>query len=799
LAAVVKEVGGFVLDDFRVALRGLLKAPAFAAVVLIPLALGIAASAAAFSILNAVLLRPLPYPEPNRLVILSGRGMTTDRFAAWQQHASSYDALAAFDPGLPMIETAAGPERAHSLLVSHDFFSMLGLRASAGRLLIAEDFTSGSPSIVVTDALATRLFGSSAAALGRILSLAGTGYYNDRYQIVGTLQSIGPVLDEDVSIIMPMLPLPRPELCAAIARLKPGATITAARAEADSLASGFAAATVSRGDPRTVTIERLEDHVLGDSAVTVRLIFAAAILVLLISCANVAHLVLVRSTSRRRDIAVRLALGASRRRLARGLLWESLLLSTCAAVAGLVLARWTVRLLIAHAPYRVPRLADARTDPAVIGFAFLIVLLISLALALAPLWSVRGLDLNSTLVEGSRRVAGSARQRWLRSALVTTEIAITCIVLVAAGLLIETFVTLRPAHPGFNPHGKLVMRIGNTRAKEADSIPLVADLQSRIGALPGVRNVAATSDLPMTGGSWLPSVEVGGRTLTGRSPDAVHVRAVTHNYLSLMQTPIIAGRDLSSADMAQRMRVAVVNYEFARRLLANVNPLGQRVTIASGGPAPEVFEIVGVAANARIVGVSTASSPELYLPFSVSPHRGFYVVTETAGDPSLSAGPVRTIVRALAPGAAITDVQTMDDVVRQSVARPGFHAWLLGSLAGLAVVLALVGIYAVMSYAVAERRHEMGVRIAVGADTRDILALVLRSSLRLTLVGLLIGLPAAFGVSRFLRALLYGTAPSDPRSYFASAAILLTVSLAAGLMPALRAAHVDPIQVLRRE
>ena len=343
------------------------------------------------------------------------------------------------------------------------------------------------------------------------------------------------------------------------------------------------------------------------------------------------------------------------------------------------------------------------------------------------------------------------------------------------------------------------MRIGNTRAQESDSIPIVADLQLRIGALPGVRSVAATSDLPMTGGSWVPAVGFAGRVFaSGASPDAVNVRAVTANYLSVMQTPVVAGRDLAADDMAQRRRVAVINQEFARRL-AGVGSLGQRVTIISGGPERASFEIVGISADARIFGETTASRPEMYVPFSVEPHRGFYLVTETAGDPSLSAGSVRTIVRARAPGAVITNVQTMDDLVGQSVARPRFHAWLLGALASLAVLLALVGIYAVMSYAVAERRHEMGVRIAVGADTRDILALVLRGSVRLTLLGLSIGLPVAFGVSRFLRALLYGTAPSDPRSYLASAAILLTLSLAAGLMPALRAAHVDPIQVLRRE
>lgn len=787
-------------DDRRVALRALLKAPGFTAITLVTLTLGIAASAAAFSILYAVLLRPLPYPDADRLVILFGRGITTDRFTDWQRRTTSYDAFAALDPGLPNVDTRDGPERVRSLLVSHDFFPMLGLRASAGRLFVSDDFRRDSSSVVITDRMAARLFGSPAAALGQVLHLVGTGYFNESYQVVGTIDFIDALPYDDISIMMPLLPLPRAELCPVIARLKPGVTIAAARAEAQGIAAGFAAADASRRGALDVNVESLKARVLGDSALTVRLIFAAALLVLLITCANVAHLVLARSTSRARDVAVRVALGASRLRLARGLLWESLLLSLAAAVAGLWLSTWAVRLLIALTPYRVPRLDDAHTGTAVFAFTLGVAVLTSLAFTWTPLFAARDLDLNTALKEGSRQVAGSARQRWFRSLLVSTEIAIACIVLVVAGLLIETFAALRPSDPGFNPHDKLILRVGNTRARESDSIPLVADLQSRIGALPGVRAVTAATDLPMTGMSWVPDVNVAGQVVSGGvSSNAIHARSVTANYFSAMQTPVVAGRDLNDADEAQHLPVVVVNQEFVRRFLAGISPLGQRVTVISGDPGDLTLEIVGVVRNARIFGTTADSRPEMYIPFSVAPYRGFYLVVDTSGDPLLVARPVRAIVRALAPGAVITSLQTMDQLLLQSVAQPRFHALLLGILAGLAVLLALAGIYAVMSYSVAQRRHEMGVRVALGAHTANILALVLRSSLRLALSGVIVGLPAAFALSRTLTALLYGTPPADLRSYIASAVILLALALAAAFVPALRAARVNPIYALRTE
>jgi len=786
------------MDDLRFAVRGLLKAPGFSAVALATLTLGLAASAAGFSILYAVLLRPLPYPASDRLVTITGRGISTTRFEEWRQASTSYDAFAAVDPGVPNVDTPDGPERIQSLLVSRDFFPMLALRPTAGRVLGGVDFDSGSPSVIVTDRLAARLFGSAAAAIGREVHLVGTGYVNERYVVVGTIASTGPLSQGVVSLIMPLLPLPRGELCPAIGRLKPGVTLAAARSEATSLAAAFAGRNASRPGAVVVQVEGLQDHVLGASALALRLMFAASILVLLISCANVTHLVLARSVARTREAAVRLALGASRGRLARGLFWESLFLSAGAAAIGLWLSSVAVRALIVLAPYRVPRIEEAHTSAAVILFTAVLALATSLAFVLGPLVSTGRVDLNSTLRSGARQLGGSRRLQWFRSLLVSAEIAVACVVLVIAGLLVETFATLRPSNPGFNPEHKLILRIGNTAARNEDSIALVADLQARIGSMPGVREIAAATDLPLTGLSWVPDVSVGGRQVAGGpSPDAVHVRAVTSNYFSTLQTPIAAGRDLDKTDMAQRLSVAVVNQEFVRRFLPGTDPLGQRVSFRAGRSADDTFDVVGVARDARLSGDSAASRPELYIPFTVAPARGFYLVIETSGDPASIAAQVRSAVHTLAPGAVITGLLTMTALLRASVAEPRFHASLLGILAMLAVLLALAGMYAVMSYSVAQRRHEMGVRIALGADVSDILSLVLRRSLRQALAGLAVGLPAAFVVSRTMTTLLYGTTPADPRSYASAAAGLLLLAIAAALAPAARAARVSPIEALR--
>ena len=785
----------------RFALRRLLHSPAYSILALITLAIGIAASVAGFTVLKTVILDPLPYPDAGRLVFFHGYALNTSNLANWRHRLTSFDSISAVDPGLANVDTPSGPEQLPALLISAEFSQLLGLRPTAGRLFVPDDFRTGAV-VAISDQLATRLFGSPAAAVGQVLHLVGTGYYNETWQVIGTFPPLGPLpySYSDADFLFPLLPMPYTEGTAILARLKPGVSLAAARAEADAIALSLAPAKPNPGRPFLIEVQTLKNKITEDSALTVRLLFAAALLVLLITCANVAHMVLARSAARSRETAVRLAIGASRLRLARDLLLENFLLCAAAAVAGLWLSSEAVRILIAVTPFHVPRLADAHTSAAVVAFTFAVVLVSSLGFVLAPLLESRDLDLNRALKEGSQQAGGSSRQRWLRSLLITTEIAVACVVLVVAGLLFESFLAVRPSNPGFNPHGKLILRVGNTKGTNERSIPLVAALQDRISALPGVRQVAATTDLPMTGTDWVPDMKIAGQTVRCcDTPNIVHFRSVTPNYFSTMEIPVVEGRAFNSADFAGRRPFALVNQELARTYFSSSDPLGGQMELLRGGPNLPPLTIIGVLHNTRLRGTLIGSRPEAYIPFSLAPYRGFYLVVAASGDPLRIAADVRAAVHSVAPQAVISDMQTMDEAVARSVVEPRFDALLLGILAALAVVLALAGIYAVMSYSVAQRTHEMGVRIAVGARTANVLSLVIGGALRLALIGIVLGTAAAFAISGTLRSILFGIAPADPRSYLASAVLLLLLALAAAYLPALRAARTDPLTALRAE
>ncbi|HEU5451007.1 MAG TPA: ADOP family duplicated permease [Terriglobales bacterium] len=783
-------------DAARLALRSLRKSPGFTAVAVLTLALGIGASAAAFSVLDAVLLRPLPYPEQDRLVFLFGPALSSDTADQWRQRVKNFDVFATMDIGSPVIDTQEGPQRVDSMLVSQELLPLLGAHATAGRMLTDGDFRSGSNSVLLTDSYATRLFGSPGAAAGKVLHIVGTGYYNETYVVAGTIPALGALpQDQHPALFMPQLPLPRPEMTEAIARLKPGASLATARAEAETIAASYAKPT-AHSDP-LINVSRLKDDIIGDSVVAVRLLFGAALLVLLIACANVANLVLARGTARAREVAVRFALGASSGRMLRELLLENALLCAAAAAAGLWIASFAIQALVALAPYHVPRLADAHVSPPVFAFAAAVAAFVAAAFALTPLWQARHLDLNRALKEGSRQVAGSVTQRWLRAGLVGTEIAVACVVLVVAGLLVEAYRNLAPANPGFNPNNKLTLRVARTKSREEEAIPLLAELRTRLGALRGVKSVAAITHLPSTG-FWIPEVLMNGRIIAGRRASSyISANTATENYFATMHMPIVAGRSFDEGDYARHEAVAVVNQNLARKYFGGASPLGKQLTIADGHPI--TLTIIGVVTDTRAEMQSEYNWSEIFMPFSARPSRGFYLVLDTADNPLHHAADVRQLVRSVAPDAMVEDMQTMDQLLAQAVAQPRFLALLLGLLAALAVALALAGIYAVMSYSVAQRRHEMGVRIAIGAQTGDVVSLVLRGALRIAAVGIFMGALAAVGVSSTLTSILYGTAPLDARSYLAAALLLLAVTGAAGYLPARAASQVDPMEALRTE
>jgi predicted permease len=788
------------IQDLRYAIRTLTKSPGFTLVAVLTLALGIGANTAIFSAVEAVLLRPLRYPDADRLVFLRGEALSTGNFRAWQRQATSYERFAAVSVGREDFTGGAQPERVTSLIVSEDFAPLLGLRPRLGRGFGADDFRSGGETVaIVTDRFWREKLDAAPDAVGRPLML-------DRrpFTLVGVMPAdIGPLPYQDADVWLPLMPGARSQGTGVIARLKRTVSLAAARAEADVIAGRIAASSRARRAERPVHVESLKDSVVGQSRLTLLVLAGAVAFVLLIACVNVAELLLARSATRRRELALRSALGASRSRIVRQLFAESLLLAAAGAGLGLLLAQWALRVLLALLPYPIPRIEGAGVDGPVLAFTLLLSLVAAVGFGLAPAVGASKADLSDALKEGSRRATGGRRQRRLRGALVVAEVALASVMLVGAGLLIRTFLILHPSDPGFDARNKLVMRVVMPGQRNAEPAPRLSEvletLVDRASAVPGMRAVAAVTDLPFTGDSWLPDVWIGGRRVAGRALGTrVLGRAVTPDYMRVMGMPLVAGRAIRSGDDEGAPRVAVINQTMARRFWPGVDPRGRHLGIEQGGVRVDVT-VVGVVRDARVSGEAAGAEPELYVPFRQFPSARVSLVAQTGGPPLTAATAVRRALREGVDGLLIRDVTTMDRLLFDSVAYPRFHALLLGILAGLALALAVVGLYGVVAYSTSQRVHEIGIRMALGARTSSILGLVVGEAAQLVLAGTAVGALGALAVTRVLRRLLFGVAPADPVTFGAVVALMVVVALVACYVPARRAMKVDPVVALKSE
>jgi putative ABC transport system permease protein len=804
------------IQDLRYAARTLRKNPGFAAVAVLALALGIGANTAMFSVVYGILLRPLPYPDAERIAVVyihflpwdNPRGnMSMADFLDWKSRTTSFEEpslYAAMGQRFDLTGNGAS-EQVHGASATSGFFSTLRARPILGRTFLpGEDQPASARVAVIGASLWQRRFGGRADALGQPITLNGVPS-----TVVGVMPASFhfPLADSEVWTNLPLVPPNRrgPFFYRAFGRLKPGVTMQQAQAEANAIGRRIEQANPTVYRRLDLPVMSIRDAMVGSVRTPLLVMICAVGLVLLIAVVNVANLMLARATVREREMALRLSLGAGRGRLVRQLLTESVLLSGLGGMAGLALAYLGIQFLRAANPGNLPRIADVRLDGAVFAFFSLISLLTGILFGLAPALQSCRADLSSTLKEGGRSTAGAGRQR-TRGVLVVAEIALSLVLLVGAGLMLRSLLRLQRVDAGFRgaPESILAITISpaNRRyADEATGIAFYGRLLDRVRQLPGIAAVSLSDGLPPDQESDADSFVIQGAPPPAGGNPVVTVDTVSPEYFRAMGIPLLAGRAFAASDGPESPPVAMVSESFARHFLPGGNPLDKR--IKQSGPSLPFLpfrEIVGVVADVKYTGLEANVQTAYYLPYTQNYTRRTFLVVRAsaaAGDASGLAPMLRREVQAVDRDVVVAYVTTLEQAVRDSVARPRFDAILLAIFAGVALLLAVIGIYGVIAYSVAQRTHEIGVRMALGARRANVLRLVLRQSARLAAAGIAAGLAGAFAFTRLMRTLLFDTSVQDGFTFAVVAAGLFAVALLASLIPAHRATRIDPVSALR--
>jgi predicted permease len=820
-------------QDLRYGARTLLKKPGFTAVAVITLALGIGANSAIFSVVNSILLRTLPYKEPQRLMMVwtritqleSTSGQTqfansaTD-FIEWRNQNQSFEQIAAFCNHNFNLSGGGEPEFLGGVGASASLLPLLGVEAKLGRTFRTEEDQPGADRVVIlSHGLWERRFASDPEIIGKKLTLnEGTytvvGVMPPGFQFPGKDSMLaGLRFPQRVDFYIP-LALTASEASdrgrlylAVIGRLKPQVTIAQAQADMDAVADRLVK---QYKNGRGVVLVSLQQQVVGKARNALLIFLGAVAFVLLIACANVANLLLTRAAARHKEMAIRSALGASRLRLIRQLLTESLLLAMLGGTVGLVLALWVVKLLIAIGPTNLPRADAISVDGRVLSFTLLISLLTGIIFGLAPALQASRLDLNESLKEGGTTSAVSSGRNRIRSLLVVSQVAVALMLLIGAGLMIRSFVRLLGVDPGFDPQHILTLDVRLPLSKYAGPQADYAGPQAaaffqqvieRLKTLPGVRAAGGANPLPLSGGE-----EGSGFVIAGRWPPApgevfnAGRRWVSPDYFKVMGIRLQTGRAFTESDGSGAPRVLIINEAFVRTFFPDKDPIGKRLFFNRGSDGGYAWrEIVGVVKDVKHSALDSDPKPEMYFPFSQFPSWNMTLVARTSGDPMSLVAAARRQVLAVDPNQAISNVSTMEQLMDNSVSQRRFNMLLLSIFAAISLVLAAVGIYSVLAYSVAQRTQEIGVRMALGARAANVLKLIIGQGMVLVLIGAALGLAAAFALTRVLTGLLYGVSPTDPATFAMIALLLLGVALVACYLPARRATKVDPIIALRFE
>lgn len=800
------------LQDLRYAVRMLRKKPSFTVIVVLALAIGIGANTAIFSVVNAILLRPLPYKNADRISMIwmdnPKLGVSQDwhsypNYIDYKEQNQSYEDMAAFNDRSFNLTGTGDPVRVVGVWTSASLFSVLGVEPALGYTFTEAEEEPGKDLVVVlSNGLWQRRFGGDPGIVGQSISMNGVNR-----TVLGVMPASFTFPEKKTELWIPLALSPQRRQARnaisykAVGRLKPGVTIEQARADMGAIAkrlddqysqSGYGINLMPLHDQETRTVKP-----------ALLVLLAAVAFVLLIACANVANLLLARAALREREVAIRVALGAGRSRIIRQVLTESALLSLAGGAAGLLLAVWGLKVLVALSPADIPRLDQTGIDGRVLAFTLAVSLVTGLIFGLAPALQSAKSDPNESLKEGARGSTGGVGGRRVRNLLVVSEIALSLILLIGAGLLIKSFVRLQQFEFGFNPDNLLTIRVQLPGSKYRDGKQVVGfyqQLLDRMETVPGVRSVGAISSVFLTDTPNSTNFSIEGRPVpVGAESIEVPLDSISPSYFKVMGIPLLRGREFDNRDVEGATPVVIINDTFARRFFPGEDPVGKRFVYGSPDPRNPWITIVGVAGDMRRTGFDKAVRPETFLPEAQNPDNALTIVARTATDPASFAGALRNEVWSIDKDQSVYDIKTMHQTLSEMMSQRRFNMLLLGLFAAVALTLAALGIYGVISYSVTQRSHEIGIRIALGAQSRDILRLVVGQGMVLAGIGVSIGLIAAFALTQLMSSLLFGVSAADPVTFVLISLLLTGVALAACLVPARRATKVDPMVALRYE